>query len=199
MADTLERISPLQPWAKRFAQLPDAVTIVEEPFFTMVELRVDPSGPGAAAVASLLGVELPTTPSTYAKSGDTVVIWLGPDEWLVTGSSLTGPELEARLRDVVSSYGGAAVDVSGQRTTLRLSGSRSRDVLGKGCALDLHPSVFGGGAAAQTTLGQTGVILLAVDGSGAEHRILVRSSFARYLADWLLDAAEEYLPEQPTL
>ena len=199
MADTLERISPLQPWAKRFAQLPDAVTIVEEPFITMVELRVDPSGPGAAAVASLLGVELPTTPSTYAKSGDTVVIWLGPDEWLVTGSSLTGPELEARLRDVVSSYGGAAVDVSGQRTTLRLSGSRSRDVLGKGCALDLHPSVFGGGVAAQTTLGQTGVILLAVDGSGAEHRILVRSSFARYLADWLLDAAEEYLPEQPTL
>jgi sarcosine oxidase, subunit gamma len=199
MADTLERISPLQPWAKRFAQLPDAVTIVEEPFITMVELRVDPSGPGAAAAASLLGVELPTTPSTYAKSGDTVVIWLGPDEWLVTGSSLTGPELEARLRDVVSSYGGAAVDVSGQRTTLRLSGSRSRDVLGKGCALDLHPSVFGGGAAAQTTLGQTGVILLAVDGSGAEHRILVRSSFARYLADWLLDAAEEYLPEQPTL
>ena len=199
MADTLERISPLQPWAKRFAQLPDAATIVEEPFITMVELRVDPSGPGAAAVASLLGVELPTTPSTYAKSGDTVVIWLGPDEWLVTGSSLTGPELEARLRDVVSSYGGAAVDVSGQRTTLRLSGSRSRDVLGKGCALDLHPSVFGGGAAAQTTLGQTGVILLAVDGSGADHRILVRSSFARYLADWLLDAAEEYLPEQPTL
>ena len=86
MADTLERISPLQPWAKRFAQLPDAVTIVEEPFITMVELRVDPSGPGAAAVASLLGVELPTTPSTYAKSGDTAVIWLGPDEWLVTGT-----------------------------------------------------------------------------------------------------------------
>ena len=89
--------------------------------------------------------------------------------------------------------------MSGQRTTLRLSGSHGRDVLGKGCALDLHPSVFGGGAAAQTTLGQAGVILLAVDGSGADYRILVRSSFARYLADWLLDAAEEYSPEQPTL
>ena len=199
MADTLERISPLQPWAKRFAQLPDAVTIVEEPFITMVELRVDPSGPGAAAVASLLGVELPTTPSTYAKSGDTEVIWLGPDEWLVTGTSLTGPELEARLREAVSAHGVAAVDVSGQRTTLRLSGSHSRDVLGKGCALDLHPSVFGGGAAAQTTLGRAGVILCAVDDSGADYRILVRSSFARYLADWLLDAAEEYSPEQPTL
>ena len=192
MADTLQRISPLQPWAARFATLQDSVTIVEEPFVTMVELRVDPSGPGTTAVASLLGVELPTTPSTFTKSGNTTVIWLGPDEWLVTGTALTGPELEARLRETLTSHGGTAVDVSGQRTTLRLRGSHSRDVLGKGTPIDLHPSVFGGGATAQTALGRTGVILLAVDGSDADYRILVRSSFARYLADWLLDAAQEY-------
>jgi sarcosine oxidase, subunit gamma len=192
MADTLQRISPLQPWAARFAELQDSVTIVEEPFVAMVELRVDPAGPGATAAARLLGVELPNAPSTYAKNADTTVIWLGPDEWLVTGAALTGPDLEARLREALSSHGGTAVDVSGQRTTLRLRGSHSRDVLGKGCAIDLHPSVFGGGAAAQTALGRTGVILLAVDGSGADYRILVRSSFARYLADWLLDAAQEY-------
>lgn len=192
MAETLQRISPLQPWAARFAQLPDSAAIVEEPFATMVELRVDPSGPGATAVAGLLGVELPTTASTYTKSGDTTVIWLGPDEWLVTGTSLAGPELEARLREALSPHGGTAVDVSGQRTTLRLRGLHSRDVLGKGTSIDLHPSIFGGGAAAQTTLGQTGVILSAVDDGGADYRILVRSSFARYLADWLLDAAQEY-------
>jgi sarcosine oxidase subunit gamma len=197
MADTLERISPLQPWAARFAQLPDTVAIAEEPFIAMVELRIDPFGPGAAAAAGLIGVELPTTPATYAKGADTVVIWLGPDEWLVTGTSLNGPELEARLRVVVSSHGGAAVDVSGQRTTLRLTGSHGRDVLGKGTPLDLHPSVFGAGAAAQTTLGRTGIVLLAVDGNGADYRILVRSSFARYLADWLLDAAEEYSQIDP--
>ena len=45
-------------------------------------------------------------------------------------------------------------------------------------------------------LGQAGVILLTVDGGGADYRILVRSSFARYLAGWLLDAAEEYTPER---
>jgi sarcosine oxidase subunit gamma len=89
--------------------------------------------------------------------------------------------------------------VSGQRTTLRLRGSASREVLGKGCALDLHPRAFGQGAAAQTMLGQAGVILLAVNGGGVDYRILIRSSFARYLADWLLDAAEEYTPEQMTL
>jgi sarcosine oxidase subunit gamma len=192
MDDTLVRTSPLQPWASQFAALQNSVAVVEEPFVTMVDLRVDPSGPGAQAAADLLGVDLPAAGTTYLKTADTTVIWLGPDEWLVTGTALAGPELEAQLRDVVAVHGGAAVDVSGQRTTLTLHGPRSREVLAKGCALDLHPRAFGAGTAAQTILGQTGVILLAVDGSGTDYRILVRSSFARYLADWLLDAAEEY-------
>jgi sarcosine oxidase subunit gamma len=194
MADTMERTSPLQPWAAQFARLPNSVAIVEEPFTTMVDLRVDPSGPGARAAAELLGVELPTAASTYAKNDDTTVIWLGPDEWLVTGTALAGPELEGRLREAIAQHGGAAVDVSGQRTTLRLRGSHSRDVLAKGCALDLHPRAFSDGAAAETMLGQAGVILLAVDANGDDYRILVRSTFARYLADWLLDATEEYTP-----
>ena len=57
MADTLERRSPLQPWAAQFARLPNSVAIVEEPFVTMVDLRLDPSGPGAATAAELLGVD----------------------------------------------------------------------------------------------------------------------------------------------
>jgi sarcosine oxidase subunit gamma len=52
MADTLERKSPLQPWAARFALLPNSVATVEEPFVTMVDLRLDPSAPGAATAAS---------------------------------------------------------------------------------------------------------------------------------------------------
>ena len=196
MADTMERTSPLQPLATQFARLPSSVAIVEEPFVAMVDLRVDPSGPGARAAAEALGVELPTAACTATKNGDTTVIWLGPDEWLVTGTALTGPELEVRLREAVAQHGGVAVDVSGQRTTLRLRGSHSRDVLGKGCALDLHPRVFGAGTAAQTMLGQAGVILLAVSGTGEDYRILVRASFARYLADWLLDAAGEYTPQE---
>ena len=195
MADTLARTSPLRPWATRFAKLPDSVAIVEEPFVTMVDLRVDSAGPGAQAAAESLSVELPMTASTYAKNVDTAVIWQGPDEWLVTGTALAGPELEARLREAVAPHGGAAVDVSGQRTTLRLRGPHSRDVLAEGCALDLHPRAFGEGTAAQTMVGQAGVILLAVNGTGDDYRILVRSSFARYLADWLLDATGEYPPD----
>ena len=67
-----------------------------------------------------------------------------------------------------------------------------RDVLAKGCSIDLHPGVFGGGRSAQTTLGQAGVVLLALSGAGDDYVVLVRSSFAGYLADWLLDAALEF-------
>ena len=53
----------------------------------MVDLWVDPSGPGGAAAAGSLGVAaLPTTPSTAVAGPDTTLIWFGPQEWLVTSS-----------------------------------------------------------------------------------------------------------------
>jgi sarcosine oxidase subunit gamma len=170
----------------------EAVSITEHPFDAMVDVRVDLPGPGATAAAEVLGMALPTVASTYAVNGDATAIWLGPDELLVTTRSSTGDEFESRLREVIAPHGGAATDVSGQRTTLRLSGFRARDVLAKGCSLDLHPRVFGPGTAAQTMLGQAGIVLMAFDDAGTDYRILVRTSFARYLVAWLLDAAAEY-------
>lgn len=192
MADTLTRLSPLHGWASRFAELPASTAISEEPFVTMVDLWVEPSGPGGAAAAGVLGTALPTAPSTCIDGPDTTVIWFGPDEWLVTSTARAGEELEAALRDAIAEHRGAAVDVSAQRTTVRLRGEHARDVLAKGCSLDLHPSVFGAGSAAQTTLGLAAVVLIPLDDTGTDYRILVRSSFAGYLADWLLDAAEEF-------
>ena len=83
-------------------------------------------------------------------------------------------------------------NVSAQRIALRLTGERVRDVLAKGCAIDLHPRVFGRGRSAQTRLGLAGVVLLALTDTGDDYLVLVRSSFAGYLADWLLDAALEF-------
>jgi len=190
-AETLARSGPLQQWTERLADLPRTVQVVPESFIAMIDLRLDPTGPAGADVASHLGVDLPTTPSTWVETDAVRVIWLGPDEWLVTSPSRTPQELEAGLREAVRGRG-AVVDVSGQRTTLRLSGENARDVLSAGCAIDLHPRVFRRGAAVQILLGLAGVVLLALDDAGTSYHILVRSSFAEYLASWLLDAAVEY-------
>ena len=188
---TLPRSGPLQQWTERFAALPDTVQVVAQPFVAMADLRVDPAGPAAADVARFLGVDLPTAPSTWVESDTVRVIWLGPDEWLVTSPFRTPQELEAGLRAAVAGRG-AVVDVSGQRTTLWLTGADARDVLSGGCAVDLHPRAFRRGAAAQTLLGQASVVLIALDDTATSYEILVRSSFAPYMASWLLDAASEH-------
>src|SRR5262245_5515939 len=130
MANTVSRQSPLQDWQSRFAELPASTQLAEEPCVTMVDLWVDPNGAGGAAAAGVLGVAaLPTAPSTTVDGTDTTVIWFGPDEWLVTSTERAGEDLEAQLQAAVAEHDGAAVDVSAQRTTLRLRGTHARDVL----------------------------------------------------------------------
>ncbi len=79
------------------------------------------------------------------------------------------------------------MDLSANRTTLELSGPGARTVLEKGCALDLHPRAFAPGRCAQTLLSKVAVVLDQLDAQPC-YRLLVRGSFAQYLADWLLDA-----------
>ena len=192
MAETLTATSPLEGFHDKFVNLPGTVELSEEPFVAMVDLRVDPEGPGASVASAILGLALPTTPSTSMRTDTLTAIWMAPDEWLITAGTGSAATLEAQLRSAVSEHGGAAVDVSAQRTTLRLRGADARDLMAKGCSLDLHPTVFRKGMAAQTMLALAGVVLVALDEAGTDYRILVRSTFARYLADWLIDAAEEF-------
>jgi sarcosine oxidase subunit gamma len=190
MASLLQRTNPLQTRLRSLRTLPDGFEVTVEPFLTMTNLRVPRDGRATDAVTDVLGVAPPTRPNTVVRGDVGSVIWLGPDEWLVVGERAAPETQEAELRAAVTPFGGAAVDVSGQRVSLTLRGRHVRDVLAKGCALDLHPSVFGPGSCAQTTLGRAGVVLLAGDEPGA-FTVLVRQSFACYLADWLVDAAEE--------
>lgn len=196
MGDILYRAHPLEAWKAGLSELDSAVDglVVEaESGVAAVDLRIDPAGPGAEAVGrtlGALGVALPVEPNTWTHTADGQSIWLGPDEWLVTSADHLPHEFENELGRVVSPYDGAAVDVSAQRTSIRLRGARARELLTFGCSLDLRPSMFPAGSSAQTLVGQAGVLILAL---GEEDlRLFVRPSFAGYLAEWLLDAAEEF-------
>ena len=114
--------------------------------------------------------EPPVAPNTVV--GD--AIWLGPDEWLVLGG-----------REEDYAHMPAAVDVSANRVCLELSGDGAADVLARGCALDLHPSVFPPGRCAQTLVARAQVILYRTEDAFG---LLVRPSFADYLRAWLRDA-----------
>lgn len=200
MADTalsVPRRSPLSGAADRLAAVTrgsgGAVRLAELPFLAQVNVRLDAKGAAADAVGLALGLPLPLEPNTVVRAGELTALWLGPDEWLVVGPPGTQQDLESRIRSATGDEPVSVTDVSAQRTTLLVAGPRARDLLAHGCPLDLHPRAFGPGRCAQTTLARAQIVLVARDESRAGFWVLVRSSFAGYLTDWLLDAAAEYV------
>ena len=184
-ADLLTWTHPLETRRAELAAAGITLETLEAPMTTLT-LRMDPAGDGPRAIAWAVGAFLPTAMNTWTPLPGGRAYRLGPDEWLVTV-----PLDEASLIELLRPHGGTATDVTDQRTTLRLAEATARELVASGCALDLRRRSFPPGSCAQTLLGQTGVLLVAHD-DGID--LLVRTSFAAYLADWLLDAASALDP-----
>ncbi len=187
-------VSPLAPLAERFAGLSrrprTRVRLAEAALTTMVNVRVRPGTVAGDAVAAALGVVLPDATGGRGEAGSDSVLALGPDEYLVTSGPGHGPALVERLTGAGAD---AVVDVSAARTMIRVSGPGARRVLAHGCALDL--SRLGSDGCAQTLLAQCAVVVVADGEPGAPDdliKVLVRSTFAAHLAEWLLLTAQEY-------
>ena len=196
MAEAPEPRSPLEGLADALAEMrADGVTLADQPARVRLNLRLDPEDAEAlTAAGAALGGSLPRTPNTAAATiNGWTLLWLGPGEWLVTGPAEDGAGLEEALQARLDGHHHALTDVSAMYATLALSGPRAREVLMKGCRLDLHPRAFGPGACIQTSMARGHVILHQTD-DAPSYEITVRNSFSVYLATWLLDAMAEYRP-----
>ena len=177
---------------------PQAGQLFERPFLTHLNLRLDPADPDALAAAhQVLGLQLPLTPNTTTAGGDLLAIWLGPDEWLLLTEHHQSDSLVTNLQAALTGHFASVVDTSAGQTVIRLSGPSALDVLARGCALDLHPSVFPPGACAQTLLARAQALLIAVDATPT-FDIIVRRSFTPYVAAWLKDSAHQFGLHFPT-
>jgi sarcosine oxidase subunit gamma len=115
------------------------------------------------------------------------VLWLGPDEWLVRSQQQQGATLEAKLTQALAGQFASAVDIGSGYTLLEVSGEKVRDVLSRGCPLDLHPRVFAPGQCAQSHYFKASIVLIPVNDDTFE--LVVRRSFADYFFRIMLDAA----------
>jgi sarcosine oxidase subunit gamma len=156
-----------------------------------VNLRVRRDDPAARqAVEGWLGAALPQVGKARV-AGETTVLGIGPDEWLALAAD--GPALAARLREAAAGQFVGVTDVSENYTTLVASGPAAREVLAKGCPLDLHARAFQPGDVAGSVIAKATVVLNLVSETEGDSRfeILVRRSFADYLFRWLEDAGRE--------
>ena len=126
-----------------------------------------------------------------AEAQGNTVYWLGPDEWLLVTGRERRAALEAELRGALAGVRSAITDVSGGQTVVVLRGGHVRELLAKGCPLDLHPRAFDVGQCAQSHLAKAPILIRQLDREPS-FEIVVRRSFADYFWLWLEDAAAEY-------
>ncbi|MDN5842487.1 MAG: sarcosine oxidase subunit gamma [Alcaligenaceae bacterium] len=184
---------------------PDTVLLAEQPFVGFVNLRGDPqSAAFTEAVRSVIGVAPPLQPNTVAQGSNACIMWLAPDEWLIrtlpdaapeaAQSGSAGADLAHQIEAALGEEFSAVTDQTSGFSVIHLTGPHARDVLSKGCPLDLHPRVFGIGQCAQSHYFKTTVLLRRIEADRAEAwEVIVRRSFADYTARIMMDAMEEYL------
>lgn len=194
MVDTVENGSARQrsPLSGKSNWLGTKTAISERAFLGKLTLRGRIEDPAfAAAVESVVGARLPVTPNTSTFAGTSILTWVGPDEWLIFTADGAEQKMLIALRQALAGMHAAVVDVSDYYTVIRVAGERARDVLAKGCPLDLHPSVFKTGNCAGSLYNKATIRLLQMD-DAPTYDIMVRWTFADYLWKHLVKAAEEW-------
>jgi heterotetrameric sarcosine oxidase gamma subunit len=115
------------------------------------------------------------------------LLWSGPSQWLaVSVRSQMPAELSLELAGIA-----AVTDQTDARAVLRLNGPHVRDVLGKGCPVDLHDRAFRRGDTIVTAIGGIGVQIWWADVDDAVHLAVPRSMAGSFWS-WLLPSAQEF-------
>ncbi len=175
---------------------PDAgVRLAELPYRGIIDLRGN-SGDLAflGATERILGVGLPLEACRAAVRSEVTLLWLGPNEWWIVTPEVDD-ELAEKLGEALAASRAAVTTIGDSRTCIRVAGPRARDLLAKGCPLDLHSSVFQPGHCAQSLMAKADVLIHQIGDDPAEgpsYELYVLRSFADYLWRWLEDAAGEY-------
>ena len=188
MAEPVRR-SPLAglALAARSVPGPEPVTLAALPF--RGKLIVRGGADAQKRAADVLGLDLPGPLRGHVRD-EMAALWLGPDEWLVLLASGTEEQRAEVLRARLAGCHHAVVVVSDRMCGIAVEGTRAREVLNAGCALDLHDDAFPPGTATRTLLGKAPIVLWRTECGGFE--LWVNGSLAPYAWQFLENAALEY-------
>ena len=117
-----------------------------------------------------------------------LVLSVRPGRWLLLGPpQAPGAGLLAWQQAIAGR--GAAVELSAGLAALLLAGRDVREMLTRGCRLDLHPAAFPEGTAAATIMVQVPVVLAALS---SRILLLTPATTVRHLHEWLVSTARPF-------
>jgi sarcosine oxidase subunit gamma len=142
----------------------------------------------AAALAERLGIGGAPGRATVTESFTACP--LSPGQWLLIARDGRDGAFARGMAERAGELGHVSEQSHG-RQAIRISGPHARDLMAKGCRLDLHPRATAPGFCAQTQMAQIGVLILQVD-DRPTYDLFVFAGFAEAFWHWLTEAAAEY-------
>ena len=164
--------------------------IQELPFTNKINLRINTKNTDYMKICGqILNTILPTKPNTFTKNGNLKIIWLSPDEWLITNED---DNLFSKLKNEIGDLEASVTDVSENRTIVRLSGEKIYTLLSKFLVLDLEKSLPSESTCAQTLFAKVPILLLRNHNKNQvpEIDIFLNNSHANYVYNLIIDGSE---------
>ena len=132
-------------------------------------------------IAEQFGIDFSSGPKRSARGG-TAFVGIGPGTWLACREA-ADPNWASGLAATVSGLASIS-DQSNGYAVLRVTGPAARNLLSRGAFIDFHPSVFGPGSSAVTTIAHIGVMLWQLDDAPTYDVALFRS-YAESFWHWI--------------
>lgn len=135
-------------------------------------------------------LKLDALPGQATNCKDFVAFPLSPGQWMLVSNAddlgKFAPVIEKKLSGI-----GYVSEQSDARICIRVSGPKARDLMSRGCRLDLHESVVSKGFCAQTQMAQVGVMIHQVDDAPV-YDLYVYAGFARSFWHWLTETSAQF-------
>lgn len=134
--------------------------------------------------------KLPIKPNSICKKLGITIIWISPDEWILTGDYDKLEKVKIDLDKSLKDTHYALIDTSDYYMSVNISGNNVRETLEKGIVVDLHDSAFPIDYATGTRYEKAVINLHREDNNS--YNIICRRSFAPYLWKHLVKASQEF-------
>ena len=175
----------------------NGISIQELPFVEKINLRGDTKDRDFMSNAgAVLDILIPTEPNTKIQNKDLQVIWLSPNEWLLSFLNENHffrilEELNNKLNPEKTSI----TDISENKTVIRIEGNYTKELLRKFIVLDIDNALNSNLRVAQTIFVKIPVLIIRNHHDQAKQSfdIHVNRSHSKYLRDLLLDGCTQFI------
>jgi len=175
----------------------NGISIEELPFVGKLNLRGNPKDKDFLSnTGSILKTLIPLDSNTKIQNKDFQVIWLSPNEWLLSFfNNDIFIEILDKLYNQLNPEKTSVTDISENKTIIRIEGNHTSELLRKFMVIDIDNVLNNNSRVAQTIFVKIPIIIIRnhLDEEKQNFDVHVNRSHTKYLSDLLLDGCNQFI------